>query len=109
MSGGTPIPVAPLLATVRIILAGVPVVAALLAALGVIISSRCGTVTTATQLSSFASMPIFGLVIYLGVRMSSWSLPQLFTLLIGLLAALVLLLRLGARALDREEIVARLD
>jgi ABC-2 type transport system permease protein len=109
VSGAAPIPVAPLLATVRIILAGVPVVAALLAALGVIISSRCGTVTTATQLSTFASMPIFGLVVYLGVRMSRWSLPELLTLLIGLLAALVLLLRLGARALDREEIVARLD
>ncbi len=109
VGGGTPIPVAPLLATVRIILAGVPVVAALLAALGVIISARCGTVTTATQLTSFASMPIFGLVIYLGVRMSNWSLSELLALLVGLLVVLIILLRVGARALDREEIVARLD
>ncbi len=102
-------PIAPLLAVVRIILAGVPVVAALLAALGVIISARCGTVTTATQLSSFASMPIFALVVYLAVKVSTWSLPQLLALLVGLVVVLVILLRLGARALDREEIVARLD
>lgn len=109
VSGGTPMPIAPLLAVVRIILAGVPVVAALLAALGVIISARCGTVTTATQLSSFASMPIFALVVYLAVKVSTWSLPQLLALLVGLVVVLVILLRLGARALDREEIVARLD
>ena len=107
--GAAPIPIPPLLATVKIILGGVPVIAALLSAMGVIISARCGTVTVASQLSSFASMPVLGLLMYVAFRISSWSLPQLATLLLGLLVVLVLLLRLGARALDREEIVARLD
>lgn len=109
VAGSAPLPLAPFLVTARIILAGVPFVAAILAAAGVIISSRCGTVATATQVSSLASMPVFGLLIYAAFRISGWSPAQLCALALGLLAFVILLLRLGARALGREEIVARLD
>jgi len=108
-AGGVSMPPAAFLVTARIILGGVPLVAAILAALGVVISARCSTVTAATQLSSFASMPIFGLLVYAAFRVSAWSLAQLGLLALAMLAVLALLLRLGARALDREEIVARLD
>lgn len=107
--GPLPVPAGPLLATARILLGGVPVIAAVLSALGVIISARCGSVTVATQLSSFASTPIMGLLIYIGFRISGWSGTQLAALLLAFVLLFLILLLFGARALNREEIVARLD
>jgi ABC-2 type transport system permease protein len=109
VAGGAPLPAAPFLVTARIILAGVPLFAAILAALGVIISARCGTVVVATQVSSLASMPVVGLLVYSAFRVSRWSPTQLHLLALALVLIFILLLRLGARALDRSEIIARLD
>ncbi len=107
--GPLPLTLGPLLATARLILVGVPIVAAILAAAGVIISARAGTVTVASQLSSFASLPLFALVIYLSYHLVGWSVGEVLQVLAALLIVLLALLYFGARALSREEIVARLD
>jgi ABC-type Na+ efflux pump permease subunit len=86
-----------------------PIVVALEAGVGVIISARCGSVITATQLSALVGMPVVGGVIYLAYRATGWPLWGVFLLAAGLLALVAALLHLGARSLGREEIIARLD
>jgi hypothetical protein len=54
-------------------------------------------------------MPIFGLLLYGALRISGWNAAQLISLAVGLFVLLIVLLRVGAWSLDREEIVARLD
>jgi ABC-type Na+ efflux pump permease subunit len=91
------------------ILLMLPIVVAIETTVSVMISARCGTVMAASQLSALIGMPIIGGVVYVGYRAAAWPLWQLLLLAAGLLTLVVVLLHLGARALGREEIMARLD
>ena len=95
--------------TAGFLVAVLPVVAAIEAIVGVIASSRCGTVTAATQLASLVTMPLVIAVGYVAYRAATWTPWRLGVFGIGLVACVLLLLPLGARLLGREEIVARLD
>jgi len=86
-----------------------PLVVALEALLGVMISARCGTVTGAAQLSSLITLPVVGGSIYLAYRASGWPLWGLLLLAAGFLTLLAALLYLGSKLLGREEIIVRLD
>jgi len=86
-----------------------PVVVALEAILGVMLSARCGTVTGAQQVSGLVSLPIVGASIYLAYRASQWPLWGLLLLAAGFLVLLAALIYLGGKLLGREEIIARLD
>jgi ABC-2 type transport system permease protein len=91
------------------IVAILPIVVAIETSIGVIVSARSGSVTTATQLASLFGMPVIGLVVYVAYRASGWPQWQLLVLGAGLLALVAILIPMGARALGREEIMARLD
>jgi ABC-type transport system involved in multi-copper enzyme maturation permease subunit len=108
LAGGQPLPAPAVAGAAKLVAMGVPLITAMLSAAGVIISARCGTVTNATQLSGLATLPIGGGIIYIAFRINGWSGWQLL-LLAGLIALCVLLMLLGARALGREEIIARID
>ena len=86
-----------------------PTIVAIEVAAGVTISGRCGTVTGATQASALTSIPVIGATLYLAYRAREWPLSEVFAHFIGLALLAVALLYLGARAMGREEIIARLD
>jgi ABC-type Na+ efflux pump permease subunit len=98
-----------MLAAAKVIALGVPVCATILAAIGVIVSARCATAASAQQISGLAVMPVLGLIIYAGLKLSQWSAPVLLLLLAGMLVLCAALLLLGAKSLGREELIARLD
>jgi ABC-2 type transport system permease protein len=109
-AGGWAMASAPaMVAAAEIIAVGVPVCTIILAAAGVIVSARCSTAASAQQISSLLLFPLFGLVIYGGLRFSRLSAPALVLVFAGLLALCLVLLLLGARSLGREELIARLD
>jgi ABC-type Na+ efflux pump permease subunit len=109
-SGGHALPAVPaMLAAARIILFGVPIIAVVLASLGVMVSARCSTATSAQQLSGAVFLPVSGLAIYGSLQITRWSTARLALLMAALVILCALLLRLGARALGREELIARLD
>ena len=109
LAGAEPLPIPPLMAAAKVIVGGVPLLTLMMAAVGVIVSSRCGSVTTANQLSGLLTLPLFGAAVYAAFRISAWSPWQVLLVLLGLVALCAVLLVLGARALGREEIIARLD
>jgi len=108
-AGGHPLPLPAVLAAAKLIAMGVPLITTMLAALGVIVSARCGSVQNATQLSGLATMPVVGGVVYLAFRVSAWSHWELMVLLVALVALCVVFLLIGAKTLGREEIIARLE
>jgi len=93
----------------RLILLAIPVVTAIFLAVGVMVSARSTTVTGATQVSALLTMPVFGGMVYFALRAGGWPFSWLLLVLGGAAAVAILLLLLGARALGREEIIARLD
>lgn len=93
----------------RLMVVTVPVVAAILCAVGVMISSRVGSATSAMQISGWVTLPVAGIVMFVAFVAGDWAWYELLALFGALGLIGVLLLFLGAQVLGREEIIARLD
>ena len=109
VSGASPLLISATFRIAGLILCAIPVVTAVFLAIGVIVSARSSTVASATQVSGLIGMPVFGGVIYLAFRATAWPLSWLLLILAAACALALLLLLFGARAMGREEIIARLD
>jgi len=86
-----------------------PLLVAIEVATGVMISARCGTVTGATQLAALATIPAMGAALYVAYLARQWETVERLLFVAGLAALVVALFYVGAKALGREEIIARLD
>ena len=86
-----------------------PLIVAIEVAAGVMISARCGTVTGATQLAALATIPTMGAALYIAYLARQWEAWERLLFVGGLAALVVAMFYVGARALGREEIIARLD
>jgi ABC-type Na+ efflux pump permease subunit len=104
-----PLVFAPVRFAVIFVAVVLPIVAAIQASVGVIVSTRCGSVTSATQISALLGMPIVGGVVYAGYRAAGHPWWGWCLLGAGVVALLVALVFAGVKALGREEIIARLD
>jgi ABC-type Na+ efflux pump permease subunit len=91
-----------------VLLASPPLMAMVVASVGLIISARSATVLSAMQLSALLSSPVAGVFLWLGDRAISGSeVDRLVFYMVGAASAAVLT-GIGVRLLNREAIVMRL-
>lgn len=91
-----------------VVLAASPLVALVVACVGLIVSARSGTVLSAMQLSAMLSTPVAGGFVYLGYRaMTGGAVDQVLFYGAGVAAGVALAV-IGVRLLNREAIVMRL-
>jgi ABC-type Na+ efflux pump permease subunit len=108
-AGAQPLLIPGVVSAARLIIVAIPIATAIFIAIGIIVSARCASVTTATQISALLGLPVFGGMLYFALRASRWPLSHLLLAMAGCIAVAVLLLFVGARAMGRDEIIARLD
>jgi ABC-type transport system involved in multi-copper enzyme maturation permease subunit len=91
-----------------VVIAAPPLMALVVATLGLIVSARSATVLSAMQLSALLSTPVAGACLWLGHRAITGGPPERLTFFLAALAAAVVLTVVGVRVLNREAIVMRL-
>jgi ABC-type Na+ efflux pump permease subunit len=91
-----------------VVLAASPLMALVVACVGLIVSARSGTMLSAMQLSAMLSTPVTGILVYLGYRaMAGGVMDQALYYGAGVAGGLALA-AIGVRLLNREAIVMRL-
>ncbi len=91
-----------------VVVAAPPLLALIVACLGLIISSRSATVLSAIQLGALLSSPVSGACLWLGYRAMTEGPGALYLFFAVSLALSLTLGIIGARQLNREAIVMRL-
>jgi ABC-2 type transport system permease protein len=91
-----------------IVFASPPLMALVVASLGLIVSARSATVLSAMQLSALLSTPVAGGCLWLGHRAITGGTAERLTFFLAALAAALVLAVVGVRVLNREAIVMRL-
>jgi ABC-type Na+ efflux pump permease subunit len=89
-------------------LALVPATAIFAATVASLISSRVRTFNTAQQVSGLALVPLWGVVIGLGFKLTDWGTPVLVLVVVGLFAIDAALATAAALTWRREEVLARM-